>query len=124
MPVIRAAEAEVHPMHNARFTSYARPGTGSGALCVWMVELDAATPGQPHKLLGEEVFLMLDGEAVLAIDGLESRLSAGDAAIAPAGSVIRLDNPGTRTARFVVTAPVGFAAELADGTRMTPPWAS
>ena len=124
MPVIRAAEAEVHQMHNARFTSYARPGTGSAELCVWTLEVDAATDGQPHRLLGEEVFVLLEGEAVFSIDDVANRLTAGDAAIAPRGSVIRVDNPGQLPARLLVTAPVGFSGELPDGTRITPPWVS
>jgi len=124
MPVIHAAEAQVHQMHNARFTSYARPGTGSAELCVWMLEVGAATEGQQHKLLGEEVFVLLEGEVVLSIDNVANRLTAGDAAIAPRGSAIRVDNPGQRPARMLVTAPVGFSGELPDGTRLTPPWVS
>jgi quercetin dioxygenase-like cupin family protein len=122
MPVVRAAEAEVHQMHNARFTSYARPGTGSTELCVWRLDIDPESQGQPHRVLREEVFVLLEGEVVLTIDGVASSLGAGDAAIAPAGAVIRVDNPGAGRAGILVTVPVGFWGELPDGTRITPRW--
>lgn len=124
MPVIHAAEAEVHQMHNARFTSYVRPGTGSAELCVWRLDIDPASNGQPHRVLREEAFVLLEGEAVLTIDDVASPLAPGDAAVAPAGSVIRIDNPGDLPAGFLVTVPVGFWGELPDGTRIAPRWVS
>ena len=124
MPVIRAAEAEVHEMHNARFTSYIRPGTGSAELCVWRLDVDPASEGQPHRVLREEAFVLLEGEVVLTIDGVAHSLAAGDAAVALAGSVIRVDNPGDRPAGILVTVPVGFWGELPDGTRIAPRWVS
>ncbi|RDI62744.1 cupin domain-containing protein [Nocardia pseudobrasiliensis] len=122
MPVIRADQAQVHQMHNARFISYVRPEVGSADICQWRVEIDAETTGQEHRLLREETFVMLDGTAILTIDGESATLAPGDAALAPAGVTIRLDNPGSGPAALLVTAPVGFAAELADGTRISPPW--
>ncbi|WP_280255122.1 cupin domain-containing protein [Nocardia wallacei] len=124
MPVVRAAEADVHEMHNARFISYARPGTGSTELCVWRLEVAPGTAGAPHRVLGEEVFVMLAGEIVLAIDEVPERLSAGDAAVVPGGARIRVDNPGESPAVLMVSVPVGFSGELADGSRFTPPWVS
>jgi quercetin dioxygenase-like cupin family protein len=124
MPVIHAAEAEVHELHNARFISYARPGTGSRELCLWQVRIAAGSEGQTHTVLREEVFAVIEGEVVLTVDGAAHPLSSGDAAIALAGSAIRLDNPGERAAMLIVTVPVGFSAELADGTRIVPPWVS
>ncbi|MFI5778902.1 cupin domain-containing protein [Nocardia sp. NPDC051570] len=122
MPVIRADEAQVHQMHNARFISYVRPGTGSTDICQWRVEIDAESVGQQHRLLREEVFVSLTGTAVLTIDGESTALAPGDAALAPAGATIRLDNPGRERAELLVTVPVGFGAELVDGTRISPPW--
>lgn len=124
MPVVRAAEADVHEMHNARFISYARPGTGSTELCVWQLEVAAGTAGAPHRVLREEVFVVLAGEIVLAIDDVPERLSAGDAAVVPGGAHIRVDNLGESPAVLIVSVPVGFSGELADGSRFTPPWVS
>ncbi len=124
MSVIRAAEAQVHHMHNVRFTSYIRPGTGSSELCVWQLEVEPGSGGAAHRVLREEAFVLLEGEVVFALDGEAHRLEAGDAVVAPGKSTIRLDNPGSRPARLVVTVPVGFTAELGDGTIITPLWVS
>ncbi|WP_227998999.1 cupin domain-containing protein [Nocardia australiensis] len=123
MPVIRAADAQIHEMHNARFVAYVRPDAGSAELCLWQTHISPGTEGVGHKILREEAFLLIQGVVTLSIDGEPSELEPGDAAVAPAGSVISLGNPGAQPAIVVVTAPVGFAAELADGTVITPPWA-
>ncbi|MFF0493977.1 cupin domain-containing protein [Nocardia sp. NPDC004068] len=122
MPVIRADQAEVHSMHNVRFHSLIRPATGSAEICQWRLEIGAETVGQPHRVLREETFIMLSGTAILTIDDESVTLGPGDAAVAPAESTIRLDNSSDAPATLLVTVPVGFRAELADGTVFTPPW--
>ncbi|WP_040781179.1 cupin domain-containing protein [Nocardia pneumoniae] len=124
MPVVRAAETTVHEMHDARFTPLIRPAIGSKELCVWRLEIAAGTIGVEHRILREEAFVLLGGAVTLTVDGESSALEPGDAAVAPAESAIRLDNPGEDPATLMVIAPVGFAGELADGTRITPPWVS
>lgn len=122
MPVIRIATAEVHEMHGSRFTPLVRPAAGSAELCVWRLEVSPGTEGVAHKVLREEAFVLLDGALTLTIDGEAAALTPGDAAVAPAGSTIRLDNSADHPAVVMVTAPVGFSGELADGTRINPPW--
>ncbi|WP_162958717.1 hypothetical protein [Nocardia yunnanensis] len=62
------------------------------------------------------------GGITLTIEGQSARLGAGDAAVAAAGSTIRLDNPSEVRAELLVNAPVGFTGELPDGTPIDPPW--
>lgn len=124
MPVIRSANAQVHEVHNARFTSLVRPGTGSAELCVWQTEVRADSVGVPHRILGEEAFVVLSGEVTMTIDGESTPMKPGDAAVAPAGSMIALANSAGEIAKLLVTVRVGFAAELPDGSTFTPPWAS
>ncbi|MEV0856510.1 cupin domain-containing protein [Nocardia fluminea] len=124
MPVIHSADAQVHEVHNARFTSLVRPGTGSAELCVWQTEVKADSVGVPHRILGEEAFVLLSGEVTMTIDGESTPMKPGDAAVAPAGSMIALANSTDEIATLLVTVRVGFAAELPDGSTFTPPWAS
>lgn len=124
MPVIRSADAQVHEVHNARFTSLVRPGTGSAELCVWQTEVAADSVGVPHRILGEEAFVLLSGEVTMTIDGESAPMKPGDAAVAPAGSMIALANSTGELTTLLVTVRVGFAAELPDGSTFTPPWAS
>ncbi|MFD3596181.1 cupin domain-containing protein [Nocardia sp. NPDC058640] len=124
MPVIHATDAQVHELHNARFTSLIRPGTGSAELCVWQTEIAADSVGLPHRILGEEAFVLLSGEVTMSIDGDSAPMKPGDAAVAPAGSMIGISNSTSEPAVLMVTACVGFAGELPDGSTFTPPWAS
>ncbi|MGW4354577.1 cupin domain-containing protein [Nocardia sp. NPDC004582] len=122
MPAIHAADIQSHEMHGSRFTPLIRPAVGSSELCVWRVEIAPATQGVAHRIHREEAFVVLAGSITLTIEGEPARLAAGDAAVAAAGSVIRLDNPADLAAEVLVTAPVGFTGELLDGTVVNPPW--
>lgn len=122
MPVIHAADVQSHEMHGSRFTPLIRPSVGSSELCVWRVEVAPGTEGVPHRIRREEGFVVLAGSVTLTIEGGSARLVAGDAGVAPADSVIRLDNPSDQPAEVLVTAPVGFTGELLDGTVVNPPW--
>ncbi len=144
MSVIRPADAVVHEMHGARFTSFAAPSTGSGELCVWRVELPAPTDSVygagsahgtesahddvpravPHRISREEVFVVVEGSLLLTLDGRAEPLSAGDVAVATAGSLLTLENPGPGPAAAWVSTSVGLEAQLADGSRIVPPWAN
>ncbi|MFI0240726.1 cupin domain-containing protein [Streptomyces sp. NPDC016845] len=124
MPVIRAAEAVVHELHGTRFVSYARPATGSEELAAWRGEIPAGTKAPAHTVTREEILHLLTGSLRLTIDGTAHTLTAGDAAIVNAGATLAVENPADATATMWVTASVGLEAELADGTRITPPWAN
>ncbi|MFW5415550.1 cupin domain-containing protein [Nocardiopsis sp. CNT-189] len=123
MPVVRPADAVVHEMHGSTFTAFANPGTGSRELCAWRVQTPAGTRGAAHTITREEVFLVTEGELHLTIEGRTERLRAGDVAIAPARSELRLDNLSSGPASAWVTTGVGLAGVLADGSIVAPPWA-
>jgi len=59
MPVIHAADATVHHLHDTSFTSYASPSRGSRELCGWRIEIPAGTHGVPHHVSHEEVLYIL-----------------------------------------------------------------
>ncbi|MTE16087.1 cupin domain-containing protein [Nocardia aurantiaca] len=122
MPVVRAAEAQSHDMHGSRFIPLIRPSAGSSELCLWRLEIAPGTEGVPHRIRREEAFVLLAGSITITINGESAQLAPGDAAVAVAGSTIRLDNPGGRRAEVIVNAPVGFTGELLDGTVVNPPW--
>jgi quercetin dioxygenase-like cupin family protein len=123
MPVIRAADAAVHDLHDARFHSYASSATGSAELCVWRLDVARPTTSRPHRISHEEVFVVAEGTLLFAADDEEHTLSAGDVAVAPAGCLLRLDNLGPGPAAVWVSTRSGLEAELADGSRISPPWA-
>ncbi len=59
----------------------------------------------------------------MTLDGHTERISAGDTVIVNPGATLAVENPADHTAVSWVTTSVGLEARLADGTRLTPPWA-
>jgi hypothetical protein len=62
-------------------------------------------------------------ELLVTLDGRTDRITAGDTVVVHPGAALRIENPTGRTAVSWVTASLGLEAELADGTRVAPPWA-
>ena len=124
MPVIRSSEATTHEIHGARFVSYATPLTGSRELCAWRGEIPAGTKAPAHTVSREEIFHLLVGELLITLDGRTERIAAGDTVIVNPGTTLALENPTDHTALSWFTTSVGLEAELADGSRITPPWAN
>ncbi|MER6224689.1 cupin domain-containing protein [Streptomyces sp900105755] len=124
MPVVRSAEATTHEIHGARFVSYATPRTGSKELCAWRGEIPAGTRAPAHTVNREEILHLLVGELLITVDGRTDRVRAGDTVIVNPGATLALENPTDHTALTWVTTSVGLEAELADGSRLVPPWAN
>ena len=123
MCTIRAAEAPKFDLPGIEFTGLAAPSRGSGQLCTWLITV---APGldspQAHTLDRDEVFMVVSGAVRLHPDA--DPLRAGDAAVVPAGSPIRLSNPGDVPAAAYVAVLADFHAAGADGTPIpSPPWA-
>jgi quercetin dioxygenase-like cupin family protein len=124
MPFVLSSEAVVHEMHGVRFVSFASSTSGSSELCAWRGEVPAGAAGPAHRISREEVFLMLSGRLELTIDKETRSLAAGDTAIAPAGSSLGVRNATEEPATMWVTTSLGLHATLADGSRISPPWAN
>jgi mannose-6-phosphate isomerase-like protein (cupin superfamily) len=122
MPVIRSTEGTEYDMHGATFTAFAGMDTGGGELRAWNCRLPAGQPGVEHRISREEVFLVRAGTPRIAVDGAGALLAAGDVVIAPAGCLLRVDNPGSQNADLWVTTSAGLSAQLADGSTLAPPW--
>ncbi|MGY4927783.1 cupin domain-containing protein [Streptomyces sp. 900105755] len=124
MPVVRSAEATTHEIHGARFVSYATPRTGSMELCAWRGEIPAGTRAPAHTVNREEILHLLVGELLVTVDDRTDRVRAGDTVIVNPGATLAVENPTDHTALTWVTTSVGLEAELADGSRIVPPWAN
>jgi mannose-6-phosphate isomerase-like protein (cupin superfamily) len=122
MPVIHAADAAVHQMHDTSFTSYASPARGSRELCAWRIQIPGRTEGVPHHVSREEVLYVLSGTLRATVDDQSEEATAGDVILVPAGSRFGVDNLADEPATAWVTTSVGLAAVLPDGSWITPPW--
>lgn len=124
MPIVRSAQAVSHEIHGVRFVSYATPLSGSEELCAWRGEIPPGTKAPAHTVTREEILHLLVGDLLITLDGHTERITAGDTVIVNAGTTLALENPTDHTALSWVTTSVGLQAELADGSRITPPWAN
>ncbi|MDY6809705.1 MAG: cupin domain-containing protein [Actinomycetota bacterium] len=122
MPVLNAGEREVYEMHGSRFDSYVAPSRGSRELCAWRTTIASGQAGTAHVVDHEEVFLVLEGAPVVALDGHSVAAEPGWVILVPAGSSVRLDNPHTEAAVIWVCTVVGLTATTAAGEAISPPW--
>ena len=123
MAVIIAPSEATHTLGSTRFTSLATPSRGSQETAVWRVDIAPSTPATPHSLTREEVFVVLDGEATVEIDGVRQSARPGDAIVVPAEAQLALANEGDQPLRLLCCLPVGGQGRVADGEPFTPPWA-
>ena len=122
MPVLSPAPT-MDPFPGTRFTPLAAPSRGSVRTSVWRIEIEPGTPGRPHQLTEEEIFVVLDGEATVTLAGEVSRATAGDAIVVPPLTDFALGNGGAAALRLLCVFPVGGQARTPDGQVFTPPWA-
>lgn len=122
MPVLRPADAVRHEAHGVAFHALVAPSRGSAELCAWRLEVPPGQVGAPHRPSREEVLLVLGGDLVVTLDGEASAVGEGDVVLVSAGAELRVDGGSTVASVWVTTSP-GLEAELADGTRLVPPWA-
>jgi mannose-6-phosphate isomerase-like protein (cupin superfamily) len=124
MPVYRSNDFVSHAMHDAEFSSYVTPARDTTELCAWRVKVAPGSTGVAHQVSRDEVLLVLSGQPQVLVDTVEEKLEPGDVIHVPAGRDFRLDNPGAEPASLWVTTSVGLTARLADGSEISPPWAS
>jgi quercetin dioxygenase-like cupin family protein len=122
MNLIRKAEAPVFTMAGLTVTGLASPRRGAMETCVWRVRLAPSSPGVPHSVTREEIFVGLQGTALVTIDGAEHVLGPGDAIIVPPNTPFSLANPSSEPFEAVVSFPVGGKA-VTTSSPFTPPWA-
>ena len=121
MAVISAPTAPTHAIDHARFTALATPSRGSAETSVWRVELASGAPATPHRLTREEVWVLLDGQADVSLDGQTSRANTGDAIVVPPGTEFAITAVGVEPLHAVCL-PVGGQGQIGDGDPFAPDW--
>jgi len=93
VPHITKDAAPTFTIPGLTVTGLAAPSRGATETSVWTLEIAPETPGTPHSVDREEVFVALAGRAAVELAGRELALEAGDALIVPAGETFAI---GTR----------------------------
>ena len=123
MTTIQADTAPRFELPGLAFTGLASPSRGSSHLCTWRLEIEPGfTSLEPHTLDADEIFMVVVGAIRLHPD--DAPVTAGDAAVVPAGTPICVSNAGEGAAEVIVAIAAGFSATAQDGSEIgTPPWA-
>lgn len=123
MPLIAKDTAPTFTIPGLTVTGLAAPSRGACETSVWRLALAPDTPGTPHSVDREEIFVALAGNAVATVAGQALQVAAGEALIVPAGETFDLANPYDQPFEAVAVMPVGGRATMPDGELFVPPWA-
>jgi quercetin dioxygenase-like cupin family protein len=133
--VIRSADSRRTTTPNGTATTLASPAQGGTGVVVWRQDFLPGAAGPEHAYDTEQVWTVLDGRAVVEMDGEACPVGPGDTLVLPAGMLRRvLADPeagvsalvvtpaGTRVYRASGPAGVNPGVAVADGDRLIPAW--
>ena len=125
MSYVSAADAPVFTLPGVEFRGLTAPSRGARELCTWrLTVVPQHRDGDGHSLDHEEVFVVLEGQLTVTVNGVAETLAPGDAIAVPAGVQLQIANPGNVPAQALACIAAGFQAVMADGQHIgTPPWA-
>jgi mannose-6-phosphate isomerase-like protein (cupin superfamily) len=121
--IIRSTESRRIETPAAVMHTLASPTQGAAVNPIWKVEAAAGVAGPVHHIDAEQVWTLLEGTAVVTIDGERVALAAGDTAVVPADAE-RQFTSGANGFTAVVTGPAGMSAYLPGRPheKVAPPW--
>jgi mannose-6-phosphate isomerase-like protein (cupin superfamily) len=122
MPIIKSTATPQFNLEGLQVTGLAAPSRGAKETCVWKLALAPHTPGTPHSLDREEIFVVLAGRASATVGGETTELAPGDALIVPAHTAFALANPHSEAFEAIAVLPVGGLAAMPNGPAFAPPW--
>lgn len=124
MAIVRGVDAPEFSVPGFNFIGQTSPSRGATEISTWKIEALPGAVSGDHSLDREECFLVLNGKVNFDIGGESFDVEGGDAVSVPAGTSLRLANPGDEPATLIACLPVGTKATMADGEEIgTPPWA-
>ena len=124
MKLITRHAAPPFAVGGTTITGYAAPSRGATEVSLWRLELSPGSSSPLHQMDVEEVFLVVDGEAVAVVDETRSTIGEGDCLIVPARTPFTLTAGDNRPFLAVACMTAGGRATmLPDGATFVPPWA-
>ena len=102
----------------------ATPSRGAGEVSVIRQRQEPGAAAPPHLHDREEVMVQLSGSARVAVGEEVFELSPGDALVVPAGAEHRVEGVGDSVGEWLIVAPAGVRFfSPADGREVSPSWA-
>ncbi len=121
MTILRAPATFTHELGPVKFTSLATPSLGSTETALWQIDVPPKSPPTPHSLTTEELFLVLEGSALVGMNDRVETAGVGDVIVIPAETVFSLENAGSTHLRLISCMPVSGQVRMGDMV-FTPPW--
>ncbi len=123
MHLIQHSEAPVFAAGDTSVTGYAAPSRGAEQVSLWRLDLAAGSTSPLHYMDCEEVFLGLQGAALVTVNGSEHTIGSGDCLILPPGTPFTLHVPGADPFQALACIPAGGQATMVEtGATFPPPW--
>jgi mannose-6-phosphate isomerase-like protein (cupin superfamily) len=125
MNLITSAEAAIFDVPDTHVIAYAAPSRGSTELCLWRIDIAPGSTSPLHHMDCEEIFLCLEGRAVVASAGQERPVEPGDCLVLPASTDFSFRVLGDEPFRALACIRAGGKATMAaSGDTFVPPWAA
>src|SRR5215207_6604662 len=113
MPLIYAADAALFDVPDTQVMAYAAPSRGSTELCLWRIDIAPGSTSPLHHMDCEELFLCLDGRAVIVTSAQDRPFEAGDCLVLPAGTDFSFRVVGDDPLRALACIRAGGKATMA-----------
>jgi quercetin dioxygenase-like cupin family protein len=123
--LIKLVDARTTVTPNATMTTLASPTLGaSSGRSLWMVDMTAGATGPTHVFDTEQIWTVISGHAVIALEGISHSLDAGDTLVIPAAAERQVH--ATTACRMLVTGDASATASVPgeSESRGTPAWIS
>ncbi|MFD3686221.1 cupin domain-containing protein [Nocardiopsis sp. NPDC058631] len=101
----------------------AGPSQGSHHLSTWRVRMAADAASPEHVIDRDQVWMPVSGKFGVSVDGEESEMAPGQAALIPAGAVRRVHTGEEHGEALVCMVPGGRATVVGRKGSVPLPWA-
>jgi mannose-6-phosphate isomerase-like protein (cupin superfamily) len=122
MPVLEQPAGPTHEIPGATFTTLASPSNGTTSGSVWRLRLEPDQDAVPHRLTGEEIFVVTAGTAAGRLGDEPFTVRPGQVLVVPPAVDFEV-HAGAAGFEAIVYLAVGGQAIIGDGQPFTPPWA-
>jgi len=122
MPILRSDDAPAFDLNGIEIRGGAAPSRGATETMTWRITLGPGQRLPDHTHDHEEVFHVVEGSLITSLDGEESRVSAGDTVVIPAGVRHTSFTDEASTGTLLSIMPAGTVMIRPDGERVSPPW--
>jgi mannose-6-phosphate isomerase-like protein (cupin superfamily) len=121
MTVLPAPPTHTHELGPVTFTALATPSRGTTQTTLWKIDVPVGSPPTPHALSNEELFVVMQGSALVRIGDIDNVAEAGDCIVIPAETVFELTNAGNVALSLLSCMPAGTEVIMGE-VRFVAPW--